>query len=337
MNFLFFGASVCEQTTKHDTGEVTGFVNVLQDLCDRYRLDVSINRVTAGSCSIGDAGIALVDDVVKCKPDVCFVEWCTPAPSDSRAVDCEAIYSKLIENDILPVTLVLPRRDRDQRLTQVYSDCKTIADHFKLPFIDLSQKYSLRLLEHLLRDVVHTNSLGANVYAHELFSSILNLKKNSQPVKNYMRPNINFHNIYYDMQKYKNRVKNIYLEFDYDTDHVEQVIVFMEQRIGPWSRRCRTELDFGETTREGSLDMFDAWSWRERQCIKPLTTWFDLDSTSNSVSLRIISEPCVLNGFNSEQARIGNFSNIPHEIRPKGRLIIVSTTKHIKIKNVGVS
>lgn len=332
MKFIFFGASVCEQSVSHSTQEVTGFINVLQSLIERTNVDISVDRVAAASCSISDAGLALVDDVVNLRPDVCFLEWCTPVEQGCRRRDVESIFQRLLSEGILPVPLIFPRKDRKQSLTDIYKEMALASEKYCTPFLDLSMKYSSAILDNILRDVVHTNIFGASLYAYDLLNWIINFRK-----VNPSRPKLSYYELYsrvqVDLKQFKGRTTAIDLNIELPS-RSGNFIVFLEQRIGPWSRILKTESNlFAQPV---LTPLSDPWTWRERQCIKPLTTWLESSGKECRVNFIFRVQDCELTGYTPEQREIANFSRVKPEIRPYGRLIIISDMPELSIKNIKV-
>ena len=81
--------------------------------------DILISRVTSGSNTIDDAGIIYVHRVVELQPDICVLDWSTPANNDCDFSSVKFIYSELLSHKIIPLTAIFPRSDRDQSVTPI--------------------------------------------------------------------------------------------------------------------------------------------------------------------------------------------------------------------------
>ncbi|NMH60179.1 glycosyltransferase [Alteromonas ponticola] len=337
LKYVFFGASVCEQTEKHDTKEITGFINILEEVVRTENLKCEIERVTAGSCTLGDAGLALIDDVLKLKPDVCFLEWCTPISGDCRGADCRAIFDKLVKNKILPVALILPRKDRLQADTTVFQESLKLCEEYGFPFIDLSSKFSKNLLDEILRDVVHTTPFGAKVYAYELLNFIKGFSSKPSLRVSTLAEDKSYCNFEFPWKEAKNRVKELSFDLLVEArDSEQKFLLLLEQRVGPWSRKCRVRITFDNYCTEEVLELADSWSWRERQCIKPLSSWVTVPPNTKIVKVHIESINMRLTGYTEDQKQQAKFNTHGHQIRPKGRLFCITTESQALIKNMSV-
>ena len=118
MHICFFGASVSEQTRHHSTQEITGYITYLSEVITAGS-DILISRVTSGSNTIDDAGIIYVHRVVELQPDICVLDWSTPANNDCDFSSVKFIYSELLSHKIIPLTAIFPRSDRDQSVTPI--------------------------------------------------------------------------------------------------------------------------------------------------------------------------------------------------------------------------
>ena len=177
MKHLFFGASVTEQTRNHSSGEVTGYYSCLQT--DYPHI---VERVSAGSCSIHDAGILLLEDVITKAPDVCFLEWCTALKIEPDLDAVTYICKSLAARGIAPIPLILPRSDRDNASIKLTSDLITVCTRLGCPTLDLTGTLDDESSRLILRDVVHTTQKGAKIYA-QLISDFIESDKFSIPRK----------------------------------------------------------------------------------------------------------------------------------------------------------
>lgn len=322
MNICFFGASVSEQSRHHSTKEITGYVTYLSEvLASKY--DWKISRVTSGSNTIDDAGVIYVHRVVELKPDICILDWATSVSDNCDSKSIEFIYSELLSNKIIPITVIFPRTDRDQSSTPISLMLRGFCELHSLPFIDVSQLIDKSELDSILRDTVHTNVKGAEKYAKILRKELKSYQISSDIFTKY---SLRTETKHFVVRKIKSRgsIKNktgkikIHLSSIASTDC--KVKFFLEQRVGPWS----TYIDVSLSEKDKNLkylqtvSLYDPWCWRERQCLKEITGWIKLPLEAINISQ---SEKLPDYGRAKEKC---NFDDYHKHIRPKGNLYMLS-------------
>lgn len=167
-----FGASVTEQSIRHDTGEVVGYVNHLEEILTVHTSDViywKVDRVAVGSCHFRDAGKYLLKEVVDKKPDIILFDWHT---TSMKSLDLEQVNYTIdfcCKHQIIPIFMILPRRDHNPLLPKYNTFKEKIASEFFLDFHDLFDKSDIEIMT---RDVVHTNSYGGECYANQIYREI---------------------------------------------------------------------------------------------------------------------------------------------------------------------
>ncbi len=335
MKIVIFGASVSEQTVKHDDQTITGYVNYLDKNIQTLGLNYEIHRVTAGSCGIHDAGLALIDDVVNLNPDICILEWCTAGDTNCSYDNITSIYNKLTSKNVLPINLILPRKDRDQTQTHIYKHTKEISNKYDLPFWDLSAQVDRALIETILKDSVHTNHIGAKLYSEFITYQLINLKLQSIPV---VESQIKLNRKTHEFNNSINKIKFIKIELLTEISFINSnIYLFLEQRIGPWSRALKCSLLTNKSTSEKleSVILHDPWSWRERQCIKPLAPFTHIEDDSNSITFEIQTDNDDISCIKYGKGKV-DYDKFQSEIRPKGRLIILCDNQQYDIKKVHV-
>ncbi|SNR72543.1 hypothetical protein [Puniceibacterium sediminis] len=80
-----------------------------------------------------DAGVVYVEKVLDLKPDICILDWATSALQDCDPRMVQQIYHRLMEHEILPVTLLFPPRDRVQKDIPIARKMARIADILTRP------------------------------------------------------------------------------------------------------------------------------------------------------------------------------------------------------------
>lgn len=325
MHICFFGASVSEQTRHHSTQEITGYVTYFSEVITSG-YDMITSRVTSGSNTIDDAGIIYVHRVVELQPDICVLDWSTPAKKDCNLSSIEFIYSELLSNKIIPLTVIFPRADRDQSVTPIAVKLRDFCDTYSLPFFDVNQLVNKSELSLILRDTVHTNPEGARIYAQLLIDQIKTANVSPNIFDKFSSKSKLF---FIKKVKPNARIKNITQQIIINLGSVNnngKVKFFLEQRVGPWS----TFIDVYAVQKEKSdrllqtVTIYDPWCWRERQCLKEVTDWISLPLKTIK-----LCQSNKLPNYGQNQDRC-DFESHPKHIRPKGDLFMLSTHEHLE-------
>ncbi|MAZ66499.1 MAG: hypothetical protein CMF25_05265 [Kangiellaceae bacterium] len=324
MHICFFGASVSEQDRGHATGNITGYVTYYQEILASE--DIKVSRVTSGSNSIDDAGVVYLQEVIDLKPDICFLDWITPAPADCAQASIDYIYSSLLENKILPVTALFPRKDRNQRETPICQKLLSYCKAYSLPVLDLTDIEKDYSVDEVLRDTVHTSEKGAGIFAEKIHDFLSQLNDLSVPV-NKDKPKL-FVSKVPVIGREKNKTKKITITLTPETDPSTASTtcsLFLEQRVGPWSTFVEISLATEQETKEISEEaIFDPWCWRERQCLKGIA--FGIEITEPSEISITQSDRAPNYGSLTNKC---DFSKHDKHIRPKGELFLVSNTQNL--------
>lgn len=324
MKYLFFGASVTEQSRNHATGEITGFYPLLEE-----QLPGQVDRVSAGSCSIHDAGILLLDDVIRLQPDVVFLEWCTALRIDRDLSIVHYILKTLGSAGIAAVPLLLPRRDRDNESTELALDLIQTANALGCPSIDLT--YLRDSTEStILRDVVHTNPKGAKLYAAAIKERIqsetfyIPLRNELLSLSSAIPPtDIHVSTVGGKTSSpYAITTKRISLVVTADANSIGSgsalVSLYADVRVGPWSGKITVSVS-DESSFE--VDMFDRWCYRERQCIKRLTPDISAAALPTVITLVVSDERPSLAGMPKEHQLA--FAPFKPTLKIRGRIYAV--------------
>lgn len=315
----FFGASVTEQSLHHATNERTGFVNFFEDELAES-CGVSVSRISAGSSDIMDAGIVYVDKVVEMNPDICILDWVTPSLQDCDPRIVQHIYYRLMECDILPVTVLFPRTDRIQREIPIAKEMFRISKEFDLPFFDISEMIGQVDLGDILRDTVHTNSAGAEIYANTIAEILRKIKLPSEPLPKLVKPfQVMKVNVSSETPLSARKVK---LDVQYITGSDMNFCLILEQRVGPYSpvldiSAIKNGTDASECLERYSI--FDPWCHRERQCIKRITNWLSAENIKGIIITVADQTPRLV-----QQIEVENLPPAKRHLKPRGDLYIVS-------------
>lgn len=285
---VFFGASVTEQDTHHATGALSGYVTYFQrHLSEGW----SVERVSAGSSNITDAGVVYVERVIALAPEICVLDWATPVLADCDPRLVTQVYYRLLQNGILPVTVIFPRKDRDQRAIPLVGYMESLCAEFGLPFYDAAPLVERHGVDTILRDVVHTTPEGARIYAEAMAELLAGVDPATVPA-GFARP-APFEVIELTSSK------DVPLSFTRmvitnagPVDEALEVSVVMEQRVGPYSPILDQAIRTGDQVQAlPPFAVWDAWCWRERQCIKAITDWYRGPMSSMTLTVSALSPP----------------------------------------------
>lgn len=182
MKIAILGASVSAQTITHNTGEVTGYAEVMRREHTGALGACVIKQFTYPGNRLSDGGLLRLEEVLNWGADICLIE---PLIEDGRRgknsleVEKRHIYISLLEAGILPVTVLIPEPfGRSARNLPHYDQ-----------FIGISRQYGLPVIEVDVADVsdieekfsgVHTRLEGARIYARQIVDALLRLENPMQ-------------------------------------------------------------------------------------------------------------------------------------------------------------
>jgi len=240
----FFGASITQQKT----GYVHWFKNLNPDL--------DIYQYGYGSMYIHDAGICYIDEVIKNNPQFCFLDWFSPAcyrPPEKIKDYLDAIIQKLFSIKCRPIFLFFYRKNMDNGWFTMFDYLKNYANMYCINFIDLSR---IKNADDCLRDTIHTNEYGAQVYGDIINSQFHNMNfiENNKIIQQNKYSNIKCLEI---NQTYKH-ILTIH-------SNNESSIVGILQDIGPYTQ----DIDCIYNDKKVTIPVKDQWSEKyERETMK---------------------------------------------------------------------
>lgn len=270
-HIVFFGASVTEQHVHNATGEVSGFVTYFERHLAEG-LDVKVSRVSAGSSDLTDAALVYVEDVIALKPDVCILDWVTPALTSCDPRFIQQVYFRLMEHGILPVTVIFPRRDRPQRELPITREMSALCQAYDLPFFDATPLLKKHGVDTVLRDVVHTTPEGARIYAEAIAGLIPRLPLALRFAFATPAPFVVTEIL--PEGPLPEAFRRITVTNMAPDDQPAEFCIIMQQRVGPYS----PVLDVRSVTPAGAenlpvFSLWDVWCHRDRQTIKKIMHW----------------------------------------------------------------
>lgn len=162
---VFFGASVTQQ--KH------GYVDEFAKLNHKAKV---IKR-GYGGMHLNDAGICFIDDILKLKPDICFIDWFSTAYIDrdgEAKIYLQTILQKLSLIRCRVVFLFFPYLGCEGKI-RFYEEMKEYLNECKREMVLVDEQVPKEKWQDLLRDTIHTTQLGSRRYA-EIINDYLQLE-----------------------------------------------------------------------------------------------------------------------------------------------------------------
>jgi len=327
-HLLFFGASVTEQNFHHGTGEMTGFVSYFEANMAKAK-GLRVSRVSAGSSDLTDAALVAVEEVIAAAPDICVIDWLTPALSECDPRFVLQIYMRLLEAGIRPITVLFLRTDRIQAETQIGQEMIRICDRLKLPLFDAVELLEDHEIHEILRDTVHTSTEGARLYA-EWIDGILDQIEETLPPKPDEPAPFTVVEVPFSDDVLACRTLTVRNLDPADTEPMDFCLV-MQQRVGPYSPVLDVLSREGSEMREiGKFSIWDPWCYRERQCTKRLMNWHsgpmqELQFSVSETAPRYAQSP---------QETSAPFTE--RHLKPRGKLYLVATRPvHVSVEVSG--
>lgn len=233
LTLAFYGASV--------TNQKTGYTHYIEKMCNH-----NILRFGYGGMHLKNAGIININEVCKSKPTFCFVEWFTPGIKDytkeTMFLYLDIIVSNLLKINCVPVFLFLRGVTSPDLFEDKIASYKMIISEYcvpkNIPYIEVYKNVDVgcKLDEEILRDTVHTNDLGSELYAKAILDYFNSYILNRASVKNITTPEPN---------KYSN-IKTLKFEQKCTTGVLikgSAELVGIYQDVGPFSCFCDVYVD----------------------------------------------------------------------------------------------
>jgi len=260
--FAFFGASVTKQKDS--------YANLLmREIKKEYQ------KFGYGSMHLTDAGICFIDEVVRYKPDVCFLDWFSTAMIDYRYgtsletyLDC-LIY-KLLKAGIRPIGLLFPAleesRERTEMRLEFYNQVTRYFHSYNLEIINLYESLSRNNavnIKKILRDFVHTTEYGSRWYALEILRALSSriLELPDEPIHSNYNLVYPHSNKYVDVKRTDLNVRII----DFIEIEIENELIGIYQTIGSHSDTVEI---YKEKELLGTQKVWDKWCYYERETFK---------------------------------------------------------------------
>ena len=267
MKILFYGASVTQQ------GGSSGYIQRLQELVTGSPFEIS--SLGYGACHFNDAGFYNLQKVISERPDVCVLEWNTTGLVEFDIKKMNSVLGRLIENNIYIAFLILPRRDTNmkgnRRAEELIMD---ISETLEIPLLDIRTSVDF---EECVRDDVHTNNIGALLYANLIFNwlKITEFKKINKSFDVVRSVYVNDVNIFV-------REKSI-IECDLKFHKSNFFEIVFETTVGPSMLNLLISIDAHQIERS----FVDPWCYYERLMFHTVCQNEDLKFSSDFSKLLI--------------------------------------------------
>lgn len=253
-DIVFFGASV----TKQKEGYVAFFKNL--------NSEKSISVVAVGATHIKDAGVCLLEQVIQRKPKYCFLDWFTPSLEQYSSHQLKDylffIIRKLFDINCVPVFLFLngdgSGHNFDNKIKIFNTIINEVCEVYNIPYIKVYEQinqlgYSN---EEILKDEVHTNLFGAELYATLITEEFKKIVKQVEKFNFSVKPEKNKYSELKIKQLACEVKKRILFKGDAE-------IVGIFQKIGPFTGWVEIKID-GKDLNERCL--VDKHCYYTREC-----------------------------------------------------------------------
>lgn len=170
MKIVFFGASVTQQKN--------GYVDCFKRL---YKNATVIKR-GYGGMHLSDAGICFLDNVVKLKPEICFIDWFSTGYCNQDGevfAYIDTILHKLGKIDCRVIFLTFPYFDTSGNKKEFYKDIKEYLKRKNAELITVDEEIGEKNYNLVLRDNIHTTPLGGQKYAESIYKYLMTNNKAS--------------------------------------------------------------------------------------------------------------------------------------------------------------
>lgn len=225
-NIICWGASVTQQPN--------GYVDKLKEQLTSY----NIIKCPYGGMHLKDAGCFFIDEIIHKQPKYCMIDFFGTGyieTNENTKLIIENIIFKFYKNNIIPIVLIFPREYDTNELTiqriNFIKMCTDIFTKYNVCVLDLCYLFDTYKTNDLLKDAVHTNNNGANIFANEIAVKFNNYMKHNE-LNNFLNVKMDLQaNKFYDIKCKK--INDIIYDFIEISGNGEIYSVY--QHIGPHS------------------------------------------------------------------------------------------------------
>jgi hypothetical protein len=154
MKIICYGASL--------TTQKNGYAVYLKKL---FGDDYEVSQISYAGMALCNAGVIFVDEVIKQKPDICFVDWFSPAYEIVEPSYLDTLIYKFHEINCKPIFLFFDHAAIQTKM-KTYNFSKRYAEEHNICYIELHDKFDKK---EILRDHIHTTDEGSSKYAEEIY------------------------------------------------------------------------------------------------------------------------------------------------------------------------
>lgn len=158
----FFGASV--------TAQKNSYAKILSK-----KLKCQQNIFGYGGEHLLNAGMIYIDNVLKIKPEICFIDWFSTGYKtfDENTIKkyMNTIVYKFSKQNCKLIFLFLPYNNYDDNMLLWHNLIKQYLDKSYLFYIDLNK--NLKYSKEIIRDFVHTTDLGSEIYSNLIYENLI--------------------------------------------------------------------------------------------------------------------------------------------------------------------
>jgi len=246
-NILFYGASVTQQS-----GESSYFDNLKKKCSD------NLIRLSYPSAQLYNAGFFNIYEIKKLNPDIVFMEWSTTGEKIYDIRKLFLILNFLTLHNIIPIFLILPQSRNYFENRRSEDQLYQISKAYDISVLDLRIPCRAQNLElkDFLRDAVHTNKNGADLYSDCLanFLSDVTIKPINLTPDPLLVPKINV----YDLDAEVIESKSLILEIG-DHDLTSEIAIM--HKVGPYTPVIEI---YSNDRLVSARNLWDQWCHYER-------------------------------------------------------------------------
>lgn len=236
----FFGASV--------TLQKTGYAKVLSEM-----LDENVKIFGYGGMHLNNAGICFIDDVLDVAPTYCLVDFFSTVytiKNEKTKEYIDTIIYKFSQLNCKLIFLFFPKHDSE--LDSWYDFCQDHLISRNVNFIDVNEKLSTIDKNTFLKDSVHTNNYGSQLYADIIFEEFSNMKNSIYiPKCTYVTDYIN--------------IKKLFVEKSFNEELIlkgSAKVIGIVNTIGPYTGIVSIKIDDNNSYKE---NLWDEWCYYTRK------------------------------------------------------------------------
>lgn len=312
MKVVVYGASVTAQ--KGDSG-------YFENLKSKDIPNVELLRVPFGASHLQFAGIAMLQKVIDEKPDVCILDWVTPSTKQFPDGLVERINNILLSNSIKPIWILFPRTDDPYCKRECCNQIR-ISQSNEIEVVSFQESiYKQEDLAKILRDVVHTNTLGAEKYAAFVADLITHLNERSIDFRKDGQSVLSAPKVIRSSGIIN---RNCKLHLDIEVTDNSNILLYIFSKIGPKSPVLKLLLRDGDfNTVVNFRNVVDPWCYYERDMLLNMPSFKNVKHGIYQLEISLADE----NPFDTVETL---------KTRPMESIDIENLDRHLEIKELSI-